>query len=52
MMNYLADLVWKAVPRVSAREKQTFIRGLKRNMQRLVPTFLNSKQPAALRILP
>lgn len=39
MMNYFADLIGRAAPRVSARERQSFMRGLKRKMQRLVPVF-------------
>lgn len=39
IMNYLADLIGRAAPRIKAGEKQRFMRGLKRKMQRLVPVF-------------
>ena len=39
IMNNLADLIGRAAPRIKAGEKQRFMRGLKRKMQRLVPVF-------------
>jgi len=39
IINYLADLIGRAAPRINAGEKQRFMRGLKRKMQRLVPVF-------------
>ncbi len=39
MIGQLADLLGRSVPRVSARERQSFMRGLKRKMQRLAPAF-------------
>jgi|HubBroStandDraft_5_1064220.scaffolds.fasta_scaffold44911_2 hypothetical protein len=39
IMNYLTDLVGRAAPRISAREKKRFSSGLRRKMQRLMPAF-------------